>query len=101
MTNTGDAAAHGVRLVDIPPAAVELAGLSSAQRARIVRGNAVWRIGTLEPSESRTVRGSVRIKAGTPGRKRNWVVATAIDAPLSADHADTRVRARALPIFTG
>ena len=101
VTNTGDATAHGVRLVDIPPAALELTGLSSAERVRIVRGNAVWRIGALEPSESRTVRGTVRIKAGTPGRKRNWVVATAIDAPLSADHADTRVRARALPIFTG
>ena len=37
---------------------------------------------------------TVRIKAGTPGLKRNLVLATAANANLARDRADTRVRAR-------
>ena len=80
-------------MVDLPPAAVALASLSSSTRARVVNGGAVWRLGRLVPGAKRTIRGSVLITAGTPGLKRNLVVATAVNAQLAADRADTRLRA--------
>jgi hypothetical protein len=87
-------------MADIPPAAVGLASLKSRTRARVVRGYAIWRLGTLAPGASRTVRGSVRIKSGTPGWKRNWVLATAVNAKLVSARADTRLLVRR-PRFTG
>jgi uncharacterized repeat protein (TIGR01451 family) len=107
VTNTGSVAATNVQLADVPPAALTLAGLSSSKHVRIVRGNAVWRLGTLAPGARVTVRGSVQIKAAGPGLKRNLVLATAVNANLVQNHADTRVvRARLgarrqLPRFTG
>jgi uncharacterized repeat protein (TIGR01451 family) len=90
VTNVGTVAATNVRLADVPPAALTLASLKGTT-ARVVRGNAIWRLGTLAPGEKRTVRGSVRIKAGTPGLKRNLVLATAVNAQLVSDRADTRL----------
>ena len=78
-------------MADVPPAALALASFRPAARARVLRGNAIWRLGTLAPGASRAVRGSVRIKAGTPGLKRNLVLATAINAKLVDDRADTRL----------
>ena len=80
-------------MADIPPAAIALSGLKASSRARVARGHAVWRLGRLAPGAKRTIRGSVRITAGTPGWKRNVVVATAVNAHLVDDVADTRVRA--------
>ncbi len=100
VTNVGSVAARRVRMADIPPGALALTSLKSSTRARVIRRYAVWRLGTLAPGKSRTVRGSVRIKSGTPGRKRNWVLATAVNAKLAADRADTRLLARR-PRFTG
>jgi uncharacterized repeat protein (TIGR01451 family) len=94
VRNTGSVAARRVQLADVPPAAVALAGLRSGTRARVVRGNAYWSLGRLAPGARRTVRGSVLIKAGTPGLKRNLVLATAANAELVSDRADTRVRGR-------
>jgi uncharacterized repeat protein (TIGR01451 family) len=91
VTNTGDVAARDVQVADVPPAALALAALRTDTPYRRVRGNAVWRIGTLEPGATRTVRGAVSIKAGTPGLKRNFVLATAVNAHLVNDRADTRV----------
>jgi hypothetical protein len=53
----GPVAAQNVTLGDVPPAAVGLGRLQStgASKAGIVRGNAVWRVGTLAPGASRTV----------------------------------------------
>ena len=93
VTNVGSVAARRVRMVDLPPAAVALASLSSSTRARVVNGGAVWRLGRLAPGAKRTIRGSVLITAGTPGLKRNLAVATAVNAQLAADRADTRLRA--------
>jgi hypothetical protein len=90
-----------VQLADVPPAAVTLTGLSATAGMRRVRGNAVWRLGTLAPGASRTVRGSVLIKAGTPGLKRNLALATAANAHLVASRADTRVLGPVRPNFTG
>jgi hypothetical protein len=68
----------------------------------VIRRSAVWRVGTLAPGESRTFRGSVRIKAGTPGLKRNLAVATAVNARFVSDRADTRLlAARRAPPVTG
>ena len=68
----------------------------------MARGNAIWRLGRLAPGAKRTIRGSVRIKAGTPGWKRNVVLATAVNARLVDDVADTRIRARRqAPAVTG
>ena len=94
VTNVGSVAARSVVMADVPPAAVALAALKSRTRGQVVQGNAVWRLGTLAPGAKRTVSGTVRIKAGTPGLKRNLVLATAANANLARDRADTRVRAR-------
>ena len=80
-------------MADLPPGAVALASLKSSTRARVARGNVVWRLGRLAPGSKRTVTGSVLITAGTPGLKRNLVLATAVNARLVNDVADTRVRA--------
>lgn len=92
-----------VQVTDVPPAAVRLTGLSATAGMRRVEGNAGWRLGTLTPGATRTVRGSVLIKAGTPGLKRNLTLATAANAHLVSARADTRVLgARAArPNFTG
>jgi uncharacterized repeat protein (TIGR01451 family) len=101
VTNVGANAAMNVQVADVPPAAVTLTGLSATAGMRRVRGNAVWRLGTLAPGASRTVRGSVVIKGGTPGLKRNLTIATAANAHLVGTRADTRVLRPARPSFTG
>ena len=93
VTNTGSVAAKNVVLLDAPPGALTLSGLRSNERARLVRGYAVWRLGTLAPGAKRTVHGTVLIKAGTPGLKRNIAIAGAINAPIVSDQVDMRVRA--------
>ena len=103
VTNVGSVPARNVRLDDIPPAALALQVLSVSSRARLVRGNVVWRFGTLAPGATRVVRGSVRIKDGSPGLKRNIVLATALNAEQAHYEADTRVLAqrRVIPPVTG
>jgi len=89
-------------MTDIPPAALQLAGLrASAVPSRRIRGNAVWRVGPLAPGASRTVSGTVRIKAGIAGLRRNTVIATASNAPAVTDVADTRILRARRPSFTG
>jgi uncharacterized repeat protein (TIGR01451 family) len=101
VTNVGTNAAMNVQVADVPPAAVTLSGLSATAGMRRVRGNAVWRLGTLALGASRTVRGSVLIKAGTPGLKRNLALATAANAHLVDSRVDTRVLGPVRPKFTG
>jgi uncharacterized repeat protein (TIGR01451 family) len=102
VTNVGPVEAHNVQMGDIPPAALELTGLqASVVPSRRVRGNAVWRVGTLAPGASRTVSGTVRIKAGIPGLRRNVVIATASNARAVSDIADTRILGQRRPSFTG
>ena len=101
VTNTGPVAAREVQVADVPPAAIALASFRSSERSRVVRGNALWNLGTLEPGASRTITGSVRIRSGTPGRKRNHVLASAANAKVVDDLADTRLRARRAPAVTG
>jgi uncharacterized repeat protein (TIGR01451 family) len=110
VRNAGSVTASNVLLGDIPPAALTLTGLKSSSRARltVARGNAVWRLGNLAPGAKRTVRGSVMLKAGTAGLKRNIVLGTAVGCPVVADHADTRLigqgilgQRRAAPRVTG
>ncbi len=89
-------------MVDLPPGAANLTALRSSTRARVVNRGAIWKLGTLAPGARRTVRGSVLIKAGTPGLKRNLVLATAVNAQLVGDRADTRLlRQRQAPPVTG
>jgi uncharacterized repeat protein (TIGR01451 family) len=102
VTNVGTVPAQDVQMADVPPAALTLTALrASAAPARRVRGNAIWRIGTLAPGASRTVSGTVRIRSGPPGLKRNIVVATASNARLASNRADTRVLAQRRARFTG
>jgi len=102
VTNVGTIDATSVRVADVPPAALTLSGLAATSGMRRVRGDAVWRLGTLAPGATRTVRGSVIIKSGTPGLKRNLALATALNANLARNRVDTRVlAARARPQFTG
>jgi uncharacterized repeat protein (TIGR01451 family) len=103
VTNVGSVTARRVRIADIPPGAVALAALRSNTRARVLGGNAIWRLGRLAPGASRTIRGSVRIRAGTPGLKRNLVLAAAVNAKVVSDRADTRLmrQQRRAPRVTG
>jgi uncharacterized repeat protein (TIGR01451 family) len=104
VSNTGSVAAQDVMVADVPPAALTLAGLQAGgPPLRLVRGNAIWRLGTLAPGARRTIRGTVAIRAGTPGLKRNLVLATAVNAQLARDDADTRllVKRRVIPPVTG
>jgi len=104
VRNVGTVAATSVQVADVPPASVRLASLQTSGDVRFVRGNAVWRVGTLAPGASRTVRGSVRITSGAPGLKRNLAVAAAVNASVVIDPADVRVlpaRRASSPSFTG
>jgi uncharacterized repeat protein (TIGR01451 family) len=103
VTNTGSVAARDVKMADVPPASVAVAALRASSRPRVGEGYALWQIGRLAPGAKRTIRGTVLIQAGSPGLKRNWVFAAAVNARLVQDRADTRLRARAaqLPAVTG
>jgi uncharacterized repeat protein (TIGR01451 family) len=103
VTNRGSVAARRVRVRDIPPGAVTLASLRSTTRRRVAgRQGAIWRLGRLAPGASRTIRGSVVIRAGTPGLKGNFAYATAANAGLVDDRANTRLlRQRRAPPVTG
>lgn len=103
VTNTGSVAARDVKMADVPPASVAVAALRASSRPRVGEGYALWQIGRLAPGARRTIRGSVLIQAGSPGLKRNWVFAAAVNARLVQDRADTRLRARGaqLPAVTG
>ena len=94
VTNTGSIEATNVRVADIPPAALTLTASRSTSRARMVRGNAIWRVARLAPGARYSVRGSVRVESGTPGLKRNLVLASAANAHLVSDRADTRILGR-------
>jgi uncharacterized repeat protein (TIGR01451 family) len=107
VTNVGTVPAQNVLLRDIPPGAMALGGLRSSARARVQGGKATWIIGTLAPgaTASRTIRGTVRILSGTPGKKRNTVLASARNADTVHAIADTLLRViaqrRIIPPVTG
>ena len=102
VANVGSVAATDVRVADVPSPALELTSLAATGSPRRIRGSLEWRFGTLAPGARRTVRGSVVIRAGTPGLKLNLAIATAVNAQLVVDRADTRVvGARTVPNFTG
>ncbi len=102
VANVGSVAATDVRVADVPSPALKLTSFTASGSPRRVRGIVEWRFGTLAPGARRTVRGSVVIRAGTPGLKLNLAFATAVNAQLATDRADTRVLgARTAPSFTG
>ena len=91
VTNTGSVAARDVKLADVPPASVTLAALRANRRARVGNGWALWRIGSARPGcVAHHPRKRPR-QAGSPGLKRNWVFAAAVNARLVQDRADTRI----------
>ncbi len=102
VTNTGTVAATNVNVADIPSASMSLAQLSATFRPRRFHGVALWTIPSLAPGQSRSVSGTVRISAGTPGLKRNIVAAIAENASVAGARADTRLLApRRAPSVTG
>ena len=103
VTNMGSIPARNVRLADVPPASLSLELAGGVRPSRIIRGNAVWNLGTIPPGAKRTVGGVVAIKGGTPGIQRNLVVATAVNAEAALNRADTRVlpAKRFAPAVTG
>jgi uncharacterized repeat protein (TIGR01451 family) len=94
VTNTGSVPATNVQLGDVPPSALAISGLKSTSKPKIVRGNAIWSLGTLAPGQSRTISGSVRVDAAAPGLARNLALAAADNADLVSDPANTRVLGR-------
>jgi hypothetical protein len=82
-----------------------LTGLrASARPSQRGSGKATWNIRTLQPGQSRTIRGTVVITSGTPGNKHNTVLASATNARTVHDYTDTRLRVpqrRILPPVTG
>lgn len=105
VTNDGPVPATRVVLADVPPGTMRLVGLrvSGAAIPRMVRGDAVWRIGTLAPGESRTVRGSVLIESGNVGIARNTAQVIAANATPALSQTDTRIlpARRIAPAVTG
>jgi uncharacterized repeat protein (TIGR01451 family) len=95
VRNAGSIAANDVVMTDIPPAALTLerSGARARQAGQYVRGNVVWRFGTLAPGAARSVRGAVRVVGGTPGLKRNLVLVSAENANVARAHSDTRILA--------
>ena len=90
-------------MADVPPATMAVAAFRASGRPQRGGNYALWRLGTLAPGASRTIRGSALIEGGSPGLKRNWVFAAAVNARLAQDRADTRLRARRAqaPAVTG
>src|SRR5262249_8356930 len=101
VTNTGTVAATNVQLADVPPAAVSFSRVQSTGSPRFVRGNVIWRIGTLAPGASRTVRVTAMIDTGTPGLKRNLAAAIADNAGVAGAGARVRLIRAAVPRTTG
>jgi uncharacterized repeat protein (TIGR01451 family) len=101
VTNTSNATLENVRVGDLPPAALTLAGMRSTPTARRLNRGAAWRLGTLAPGQSRTIRGTVRIKAGSTGTFRNYAAATAVNSNTAIAHTDTRIINARAPSFTG
>jgi uncharacterized repeat protein (TIGR01451 family) len=100
VTNTSSVPLENVRVGDMPPAALTLAGLRSTPTAKRLNRDATWRLGTLAPGRSRTIRGTVRIKSGSAGTFRNYAAATAVNSNTVIAHTDTRIL-NARPHFTG
>src|SRR5690606_21084511 len=82
VRNVGRVRATRVRLADVPPGAMALSLVRTSSRARLVRGNAVWSLGTIRPGRSRTVRGTVLIRGSGLGAKLNIAHAKALNAEL-------------------
>ena len=102
VTNTSSVPATKVQVGDMPPAALTLVGLRTNIKGRDVNRGVIWQLGTLAPGQSRTIRGTIRIEAGTAGTFRNYAGATAVNANAVIAHTDTRIlNARQAPRFTG
>ena len=103
VRNIGSVTADNVRMADVPPAGLRLvAGAASIRPSRRIGGMAVWHLGDLAPGQSRRVTGTVVVRSGTAGIKRNRVFASASNARLVNDQADTRLLGRRRgPSFTG
>ena len=91
VTNTSSVPARQVKVGDMPPAALTLVGLTANLKPRHVNRGAIWRLGTLAPGQSRTIRGTIRIQAGAAGTFRNYTGATALNANAVFAHTDTRI----------
>ena len=91
VTNTSSVPARQVRVGDMPPAALTLVGLTANLKPRHVNRGVIWRLGTLAPGHSRTIRGTIRIEAGAAGTFRNYTGATALNANAVFAHFDTRI----------
>ena len=88
--NTGTAAAEHVQVCDVLPA--EMTFVRSPAHARLVRGNACFALGTLEPGARRTVTVSTRLDAtATLGSSANLAIATASNAAAARGRASVRV----------
>ena len=101
VTNVGAVPAMNVVLADIPSAAITLSNVRATGNPRLAYGVARWRIGTLAPGQSRSVRASAIIESGTPGLKRNIAAAAADNAEVAIAATDTRLVRPPVPRTTG
>lgn len=102
VRNTGRAAARNLVLRDVLPGRVTL--VRRAKGARIDEGAVSWRVGTLAPGRSRTVRLVVRLDTAAEGQTCNTARATASNAAPAQDRACTAVAPianRVQPAVTG
>lgn len=102
VRNSSSTAATSVRLADIIPSGMSLAG--PVKGASVSSGRITWTIGRLAAGASRTVSVSLRIDRSIGGRRCNTATATASNAGTARDSACTRIRAVAgvvAPAVTG
>ena len=102
MRNTGTVTVRNVVVSDRVP--FGLSYRTSSKRPHQVGKSIVWRIGTLRPGQSRTVRIVLQAAIGLVGSRTNTVVATAAQTrrvTAAATTRFTRVSQQRIPAVTG
>jgi uncharacterized repeat protein (TIGR01451 family) len=96
VTNTGSAAATGVKVTDAVPSGLAL--VRSTRTYSFKGGKAVWSIGRLAPGSSVSFRVSMRAGANVTGTKNNVASVTAAGQPLRRASAPVRFTAVPTPV---
>ncbi len=102
VSNRGTADALGVVLRDVVPSGFSVFG--KVRGASVSTGAVRWRIGTLAPGQSRTVRATFRIDRTISGRRCNLAIATPSNGVVAKTTRCTRVSiagATRIPGVTG
>jgi uncharacterized repeat protein (TIGR01451 family) len=89
VRNRSEFAATNVEVTDLVPASLTLVRIPAG--ATIRNGVVTWRVGTLAPGASRSLRMPVRVNPNVSGRIRNSATVTADNLPPRRSTAITRI----------